>query len=40
MQQTPEEAIARYATNIFNFQIFGRWLNRGDATGTMDLMLP
>ncbi|WP_231746838.1 polysaccharide biosynthesis/export family protein [Maioricimonas rarisocia] len=40
MQQTPEEAIARYATNIFSFRIFGRFLNRGDATGTVDVLLP
>jgi protein involved in polysaccharide export with SLBB domain len=40
LQETPAEAVSRYFTNVFNVSLFGRYLDRQDATGTATIQLP
>lgn len=40
MQETREQAFARYFTNVFNINIVSRFINRGDATGAAALSVP
>jgi hypothetical protein len=40
LQETPAEAVSRYFTNVFNVGLFGRFLDRKDATGTATLQVP
>lgn len=34
LQEKPDQAVARYFTSTLGLDFVGRWLNRGDATGT------
>lgn len=40
LQESRDQAIARYFTDIFRFDFVGRVIDRGDATGTASLVLP
>lgn len=40
LQENTDEAITRYITNVFQMDLFFRWLNRSDATGTGSLFVP
>lgn len=40
LQETPDEAIARYASEVFGLGIFSKFLDRGSVTGTADVVLP
>jgi hypothetical protein len=36
----PDQAITRYFTQVFQLNLFTRFLNRADATGTANLSVP
>jgi hypothetical protein len=38
LQETPDEAIARYVTQVFQINLFTRFLNRADAEGTANII--
>ena len=40
LQETPDEAITRYFTQVFQINLFSRFLNRADAQGSASLVLP
>jgi protein involved in polysaccharide export with SLBB domain len=40
LQETPAEAVSRYLTNVFSVGLFGRYLDRQDASGTATIQLP
>jgi hypothetical protein len=40
LQESPEQAITRYATQVLNVNIFGRFINRQDAQGSATALLP
>ena len=40
LQQTAGEAVARYFTQTFNLNLFGRFINRADAQGSASLVVP
>ena len=40
LQETPQEAFARYVTQVFNFNIFAQPWNRGSSTGTAIVNVP
>lgn len=40
MQETPEEAYTRYISSVLQFNVFGRFLNEDDATGSGTIRLP
>ncbi|MCC6493809.1 MAG: polysaccharide biosynthesis/export family protein [Pirellulales bacterium] len=40
LQEAPDQAMSRYMTTIFQGNIFTRFLNRGDATGTASVSVP
>ena len=40
LQETPDEAITRYFTHVFQADLFVRWLNRSDAQGTASVLVP
>jgi protein involved in polysaccharide export with SLBB domain len=40
LQETPEEAIARYFTQVTQLNFFTRWLNRADAQGSISIVAP
>jgi protein involved in polysaccharide export with SLBB domain len=40
LQETPDEAIARYFSQVFQVNLFTRFLNRNDAQGNASLVLP
>lgn len=40
LQETPGEATARYFSEVFNVNIFGRFLDRADASGAATVLIP
>jgi hypothetical protein len=40
LQETPDQAMTRYFTQVFQLNLFTRFLNRADATGTTNLSVP
>ncbi len=40
LQETTGEAVARYITQVFQVNIFTRFLNRGDAQASGSLVVP
>ena len=40
MQETPDEAVTRYFTQVFQINLFTRFLNRTDAQGSASVVLP
>lgn len=40
LQERPDEAIARYFSQVFQINIFGRFINRQDAQGSSTLVVP
>jgi hypothetical protein len=40
LQETPDEAITRYFTQVFQINLFTRFLNRADAQGSASFVLP
>jgi hypothetical protein len=40
LQESPDQAATRYFTQVFQLNLFTRFLNRADATGTTSLSLP
>ena len=40
LQETPQEAFARYISNAFNFTFIGQVINRGSAAGTASVTVP
>ena len=40
LQETPDEAITRYFTQVFQINLFTRFLNRADAQGSASLVVP
>jgi protein involved in polysaccharide export with SLBB domain len=40
LQETPDQGITRYFTQVFQLNLFTRFLNRADATGTANLSVP
>ncbi len=40
LQESKEQAIVRYFTDIFNLSVFSNVINRGDATGTASVVVP
>jgi protein involved in polysaccharide export with SLBB domain len=40
LQETPDEAITRYFTQVFQLNLFTRFLNRADAQGSASVVLP
>jgi protein involved in polysaccharide export with SLBB domain len=40
LQETPDEAVARYVTQVFQINLFTRFLNRADAVGNSTIVLP
>jgi protein involved in polysaccharide export with SLBB domain len=40
LQETPQEAVARYISQVFQINLFTRFLNRADAQGSASLVLP
>jgi protein involved in polysaccharide export with SLBB domain len=40
LQETTDEAVARYLTQVFQINLFGRFLNRADGQGSASLVLP
>jgi hypothetical protein len=40
LQETPGEAFGRYFTNVFSVDLFGRFINRQDAQGAANLLVP
>ena len=40
LQETPQEALARYVSQQFRFTFFSPFLTRGDLTGTLNASLP
>jgi hypothetical protein len=40
LQETPDEAIARYLSQVFQVNLFTRFLNRADAQGSASFVLP
>ena len=40
LQESPDQAVARYISEVFRIDLFTRFLDRGDATGTTSLSLP
>jgi protein involved in polysaccharide export with SLBB domain len=40
MQETPDEAIARYFSQVFQIDLFTRFLNRNDAQGSASIVVP
>lgn len=40
LQETTDEAVARYFTQVFQVNVFGRFLNRGDAQASGSLVVP
>jgi protein involved in polysaccharide export with SLBB domain len=40
LQETPDQAMTRYFTQVFQINLFTRFLNRADATGTANLSVP
>jgi protein involved in polysaccharide export with SLBB domain len=40
LQETPDEAMTRYVTQVFQINLFTRFLNRADAQGSGSLVLP
>jgi hypothetical protein len=40
LQETPDEAITRYFTQVFQINLFTRFLNRADAQGSASVVLP
>jgi protein involved in polysaccharide export with SLBB domain len=40
LQETPDEAITRYFTQVFQINLFTRFLNRNDAQGSASIVVP
>jgi len=40
LQEKPDQAFTRYFSQTLQLDLFGRWLNRGDATGTAAARFP
>ncbi|MBX3424051.1 MAG: polysaccharide biosynthesis/export family protein [Pirellulales bacterium] len=40
LQETPDQAITRYMTQVFQFNFFGRLINRSDAQGSVSASAP
>jgi protein involved in polysaccharide export with SLBB domain len=40
LQETPDEALTRYFTQVFQINLFTRFLNRNDAQGSASVVLP
>ena len=40
LQEKPDEAITRYATQVLQFNFFGRLINRNDSQGSASVMFP
>jgi protein involved in polysaccharide export with SLBB domain len=40
LQESPDEAITRYVTQVFQLNLFTRFLNRADAQGSASVVLP
>jgi hypothetical protein len=40
LQETPAEAVSRYLTGVFNFNIFSEVFRRGSAAGNASVTLP
>jgi hypothetical protein len=40
LQESPDEAITRYFSQVFQADVFVRWLSRSDAQGSASLVLP
>jgi protein involved in polysaccharide export with SLBB domain len=40
LQETPDEAVTRYFTQVFQINLFTRFLNRADAQGNASIVLP
>jgi protein involved in polysaccharide export with SLBB domain len=40
LQETPDEAITRYFSQVFQINLFTRFLNRADAQGSASIVLP
>jgi protein involved in polysaccharide export with SLBB domain len=40
LQETPDEAVTRYITQVFQINLFTRFLNRADAQGNASIVLP
>jgi protein involved in polysaccharide export with SLBB domain len=40
LQETPQEAVARYFTQVFQVNLFTRFLNRADAQGSASIVVP
>jgi hypothetical protein len=40
LQETPDEAVTRYFTQVFQINLFTRFLNRNDAQGSASVVLP
>ena len=40
LQEFPDQAIGRYVSQVFQFDLFTRFLNRGDAQGSASVTLP
>jgi protein involved in polysaccharide export with SLBB domain len=40
LQETPDEAVTRYFTQVFQINLFTRFLNRNDAQGSASIVVP
>jgi hypothetical protein len=40
LQESPDEAITRYFSQVFQADVFVRWLSRSDAQGSASLVVP
>jgi hypothetical protein len=40
MQETPDEAVTRYFTQVFQINFFGRFINRTNAQASSTLVVP
>jgi hypothetical protein len=40
LQESPDEAVTRYVTQVFQLNLFTRFLNRADAQGSASVVLP
>ncbi|HMO85747.1 MAG TPA: hypothetical protein PKC18_12605, partial [Lacipirellulaceae bacterium] len=40
LQEAPDQAMSRYFSQIFQTNFFVRWLNRGDAQGSVSVVAP